>query len=344
MEIGILEKRKIQKTGGSSYVITLPKEWLKSIIENENNIKGTELGMFVQSDNSLLVTPHISGRKFQRKQRIELDSMNDPLYLFRYLISSYMTGFTEIELISKSPIAPTIRNAIREFIQTVRYQEIIEETEYYLCIRDLLDPEEMPLSNIIQRMSMTAKNMHKDTIFALKTQDSELLSNIIERDNEVDRLHWLMTRLTNMLLKDANLSEKIGMRPETAANLFLISRIIERIADHAVRFAENAASLMKQRQGGEIFGQIETAVTLGLDIFQNSIEALFRNDIIKANETIEAVSKLDNLSKGIMDFTFKQESVLAIPLDNIVESIRRLGEYSRDISENVMNYILLELY
>ena len=54
------------------------------------------------------------------------------------------------------------------------------------------------------------------------------------------------------------------------------------------------------------------------------------------------VEKLYTLSQGIMDFTFKQESVLSIPLDNIVESIRRLGEYSRDISENVMNYILLE--
>ena len=83
-------------------------------------------------------------------------------------------------------------------------------------------------------------------------------------------------------------------------------------------------------------------MTLGLEVFQNSIEALFRNDMLKANETIEVVGRLENLSKGIMDSTFKQESVLAIPLDNIVESIRRLGEYSRDISENVMNYILLE--
>jgi phosphate uptake regulator len=342
MQTGKMEKRKVQKTGGSSYIITLPKEWLMSIIDNESEIKGTELGLIVQSDHSLLVTPYLTGRKFQRNQRIDLEKINDPKYLFRYLISTYITGYTEIELVSEKAIDPSTRTAIRKFIQTVRYQEIIEETENYIHIKDLLDPEEMPFPNLIQRMSMTAKNMHKDAVYALKNQDRNLLENIITRDNDVDRLHWLMTRITNMLLRDASLSEKIHIQPETAANMFLLSRIIERIADHGVRFAENALNLVDYSLDKEVTDQIDTAVTLGLDVFQNSIDALFDNDISKANENIDMVEQLYKLSQGIMDYTFKQESVLAIPLDNIVESIRRLGEYSRDISENVMNNILLE--
>jgi phosphate uptake regulator len=342
MQVGKMEKRKVQKTGGSSYIITLPKEWLTSVIQDESEIKGIELGLIVQSDNTLLITPDTAIRKYQRKQNIDLEKNNDPQYLFRYLISSYVTGFTEIKLVSSSVITPSIRAAVRKFIQTVRYQEIIEETEKSIHIKDLLDPEEMPFPNLIQRMSVTAKNMHKDAVFALKTQDSSLLENIIARDDDVDRLHWLMTRITNMLLRDASLSEKLGIQPETAANMFLLSRNIERIADHAVRFAENALNLINHHLEKDIYTQIETAVSLGLDVFQNSIDALFDNDILKANENIDMVEKLYTLSQGIMDITFKQESVLAIPLDNIVESIRRLGEYSRDISENVMNYILLE--
>jgi hypothetical protein len=41
--------------------------------------------------------------------------------------------------------------------------------------------------------------------------------------------------------------------------------------------------------------------------------------------------------------TLKQETIVAISLGYIVESIRRAGEYSGDISENVINYIVEEV-
>ena len=48
-----MEVRKVQKTGGSSYIITLPKEWV-----NSSNIKKNDaLGMIVQTDGTLLITP-----------------------------------------------------------------------------------------------------------------------------------------------------------------------------------------------------------------------------------------------------------------------------------------------
>ncbi|MFX0205589.1 MAG: hypothetical protein ACFFDT_06345, partial [Candidatus Hodarchaeota archaeon] len=71
--------RKIQKTGGSSYVITLPKSWLNSLVDTEqvkdngedlNNkedkIKGMKLGLVTQPNNTLLITPNLSGKPIQR--------------------------------------------------------------------------------------------------------------------------------------------------------------------------------------------------------------------------------------------------------------------------------------
>ncbi|MHA1166660.1 MAG: AbrB/MazE/SpoVT family DNA-binding domain-containing protein, partial [Candidatus Hodarchaeales archaeon] len=54
-----IEVRRIQKTGGSSFVITLPKNWLNSLSSNDEELKGKELGIIVQPDNSLLITPNI---------------------------------------------------------------------------------------------------------------------------------------------------------------------------------------------------------------------------------------------------------------------------------------------
>ena len=39
---------------------------------------------------------------------------------------------------------------------------------------------------------------------------------------------------------------------------------------------------------------------------------------------------------------FKQETVVAVSVSYIAESIRRAGEYSADISENVINYTVEE--
>ncbi|MCJ7741491.1 MAG: AbrB/MazE/SpoVT family DNA-binding domain-containing protein, partial [Methanoregula sp.] len=47
-----MELRKVQFTGGSSYVLTLPKEW----IDAEKIKKNDSLGVEVQPDGALLIT------------------------------------------------------------------------------------------------------------------------------------------------------------------------------------------------------------------------------------------------------------------------------------------------
>ena len=50
-----MEIRKIQVTGGSSYVLSLPKSWIR-----ERNIqKNDPIGVVSQADGTLLITPNI---------------------------------------------------------------------------------------------------------------------------------------------------------------------------------------------------------------------------------------------------------------------------------------------
>ena len=54
-----MEIRKVQVTGGSSYVITLPKEWVKSMEIQKND----PVGLIAQPDGTLLITPKPSGER-----------------------------------------------------------------------------------------------------------------------------------------------------------------------------------------------------------------------------------------------------------------------------------------
>jgi phosphate uptake regulator len=70
--------------------------------------------------------------------------------------------------------------------------------------------------------------------------------------------------------------------------------------------------------------------------------SFFKKDIKASNETIESVLKLERLCEEINALALKQKGVVALSVGYIVESIRRIGEYAEDISENVINHLVGE--
>jgi phosphate uptake regulator len=122
----------------------------------------------------------------------------------------------------------------------------------------------------------------------------------------------------------------------------IISRIIERIGDHAVRIAENAQPIMDIDLDPKIMTALKKASVLSMNLFDKSIISFFNADLKEAHKTIESVSALENICGDISNMVFKQETVTAISVSYVAESIRRAGEYSADISENVINYIVEE--
>jgi phosphate uptake regulator len=235
-----------------------------------------------------------------------------------------------------------VRNVIRSFTQLAIGPEIIEETETTVILKDLHNLTEMPFDRTIKRMHIIVKGMHEDVMRILKTKDQDLIEDIISRDNDVDRLHWLVARQYNILLQNTSLAEKMNITIGIASTYFLISRIIERIGDHVVRIAQNTQTLITNSLDRKIIEKILTASTLALDLFNNSISSFFKKDIKASNETFEDLVKLEKLCEEINTLALQQKGIVAISIGYIIESIRRTGEYAEDISENVINYLVAE--
>jgi phosphate uptake regulator len=198
----------------------------------------------------------------------------------------------------------------------------------------------MPFNSTIQRMYIIVKNMHEDAIGALKNGNKVLAEDVISRDNDVDRLHWLIARQYNMILRNANLAENMGVTLGMATNYLLISRIMERIGDHAVIIAKNVLNLIGKRIDKKIIDTVVSTGNFALQIFKKSIESFLREDIKASNENIESVKKLAPLYEEINTFTLPQKGIMAISVGYIIESIRRTGEYAGDLSEVVINYLI----
>jgi len=331
-----MEIRRVQMTGGSSYVVTLPKDWIKSLKVKKND----PLGLLMQSDGTLLVTTKMTQDKTHRIKEFDVNDTTNQIYLLRRLIGAYISGYTSIKIKSSKRMPPPMRVIIRKFTQTTIGQEIVEETDTTITLKDLLNPTEMPFDKTIRRMHIIVKSMHEDAMRALEENDRKLAEDVISRDNDVDRLHWLVARQHNIILRNVSLAEKMNTTLEISSICFLISRIIERIGDHVVRIVQNILNLVDDKLNKEIVERIHSASELSLDIFNKSIGTFFRRDIKASNENIDSVSRLESLCEEINTLALQQIGVTAISIGYIVESIRRVGEYAEDISEIVINHLV----
>jgi len=333
-----MEIRKVQVTGGSSYVITLPKEWIKSL----NIKKNDPLGLMAQPDGTLLITPKTTGEKMHRTKEFSVDTIDDPEYLFRLLVGAYIMGYSLIVVKSDKRIPPFVMECVTHFTQTAVGPEIIEETMNSITIKDLLNPVEMPFDKTIRRMYIILKTMHEDAVAALKNKDKQLANEVITRDSSVDRLQWLIARQSNVVLRDVTLSKKMEVTQEEAMYYFLMSRIMERVGDHAVRIAENVPLLIDENIGDAVVSTISAASTLALDILANSMSAWKKKDMKAANKNMESIKQLGSYCEEISNSALQIKGRSSISLSYIAESIKRTGEYAGDIAELVIDHLVNE--
>ena len=331
-----IEIRKVQLTGGSSFIVTLPKEWAAS----KKLKKGDPLNLFIQDDGSLIINTSSIDKSDQKLKVFNLDKIKNPVFFFRLLIGTYILGYSIFEITSSKNINSDFRDCIHNFVKSTIGTEILEEKSTLIKIKDLLNPVEIPLIDTIERMYLITRSMQEDAIKALKNKEKDLLTEIIQRDFEVDRLNWMIARHSSMLINDMMLAKQLNISQIDAIYYSLVSKYIERIADHAVRISDYALKIIENNIDEKIINSINKASKLALETFRISIESWMMNDIEKANENIESISNLISACENINQSAVQLKGKESIAIGSIAESIRRTGEYSGDISELAINLLL----
>ena len=117
------------------------------------------------------ITPKITREGIQLTKEFKVNEKTDQNELFRNLIGAYISGFNSIHISSKTRISPQTRSIVRKFTQIVIGQEIVEETDQTITLKDLLNPAEMPFHRTIKRMHIMVKGMYEDALLSLKNND-----------------------------------------------------------------------------------------------------------------------------------------------------------------------------
>src|SRR5207247_11181337 len=95
-------------------------------------------------------------------------------------------------------IARYVSSDAREISSMVIGPEMNEESMNSVVIQDLSDTAELSAEKCLRRMHLTVRAMHEDALQALRAQDDALARDVSQRDQDVDRLYWMVAKQYNL--------------------------------------------------------------------------------------------------------------------------------------------------
>jgi phosphate uptake regulator len=335
-----MEFRKLQVTGGNSYIVSLPKEWIKDM-----GLKPKDpIAVIIQPDSSILIVPK---KEYKESQKTEgyIDALKekDKDTILRKFISYYLAGYDVIK-IDTGKSEPSLRAAIRDIVRRKLIGiEIVEESSTGLLAQCISTYSDLPLKKATERMSIIASGMFEDAIDALKTGNKDLGNEILERDDEVDRFYYLIVRQLNMAIRNRYIIQEIGLSsPRDLLGYRLAAKSIERVGDHATLIALQAEEVSDI--GKEVLSKIQDISRISRAVFETSVNSLLRLDTKMAEEAISRTKEVVRMEQRVSGEILapKMYGNEASFLKLILESVKRVAEYGADISEITIDMTVKE--
>lgn len=330
--------RKIQLTGGSTYTVSLPKRW----VEQMGLQRGSTVNVVQMDDLTLCIQP--KGAKTEERARRAVITVSDgvtPESLIRRVVSAYLLGYNIIQIRTpQNRLDSAQRYAVKDFTRKKLVgTEILSDLPRDLTLQVLLSYAELSVKDALHRMSVISASMHRDAIITLATDDPRLAREVIAMDDEVDRFSLYVIRLLKAAVSDGHILREIGLySPRECLGYRLITKSVERMADHAVNIAQNSLALTLSALNEEILNELKTMSESALKVFEEAVESLFDRNYAAADKVFMKAEETRGMEAGAIQKIIKNappEDVAALRL--IIESILRTAEYGSDIAETVLN-------
>ena len=338
MESSKEELRKLQLTGGSTYIVSLPKEWVKQMgLERGSLVSITKL-----DDLSLRLQPK-GAEKGDKPRRaiIGVSEADTPASVVRRAVSAYLLGYNIIQIrASQSRMNSAYRFAVKDFTRRKLVgTEILVDLPQELTLQVLLSYSELSVKDALQRMVIIAASMHREALETIGVDDSRVAREVIAMDDEVDRFSFYIIRLLKIAVSDSAVLRESGLKsPRECLGYRLITKSVERMADHAVNIATNSLALTLSNLNEELLAELGVMSGSALRVFEDSVEALFGGDYGMADTVFEMAEGTREMEASAIQKIIKFAAPGDVPaLRLIVESIVRTAEYGSDIAEVVLN-------
>jgi len=322
-----MELRKVQRTGGGTFFVCLPKDWA-----TRNGLdKSSVVALSETPDGRLIVNARHS---VERTPQIA-SLLPSPL-LDREIMGKYLLGYDIIRVEAKDRMSPGDRERIKQSSSRLIGLEIVEEDYSKIVMQSLLEPSAFPPDKILQREQSIASSMHRDAVTALIEGDEHMARNVVARDVEVNRLYFLLVRILRTVIQNPSLSERLGILPIDCLDYRLTASLVEAIGDKSVQLAEAAVELSGVKIQRDLAQLLLKLHKVAFDTHESALKAMFARDIASAEALRGERKTVENLLSEVESLVHRSYSSMAFQVLAAASAIRQIYGHGVDIADLVM--------
>lgn len=321
------ELRKVQCTPSGTFFVCLPKAWA----EHHGLKRGAVVSVVETSDGRLTIDAKYGASPAPRSVTLKPSS-----FLGREIIGSYLHGFDIIRIEAKERISFEIRNMVKQTVARLIGLEIVEEDYASIVLQCLLEPSSFPPEKILRRSYAITASMHRDVVNAFLDGDVQLARNVVARDDENNRLYFLLVRILRTIIQDSSLSEKLGTNAIECLDYRLAASMVEAIGDECVRAALKTIDLKSTKVSDDLKKVFMEFHTVCFKAHEEAINAFFSGDIASAENVRDMREKIEKAFSNIEKIARSQTLDIVPQILAIASFLRQVYEHSVDIADLVM--------
>ena len=317
------EPRKLIKFGNSSFIVSLPKEWVE-----RNNLKKGDWVYLKETENNEITLLPKEKRLSETETKITIDISNKDIEdLKREITSAYIDNFKLITLSGKDMAQKSAQ--IKEIFQPLTGMEIIDQNSKEIVVKDFLNVETIAPKKIIRRLDNLLRAIFEDIRGGIKdTQFRKgLLDEILEEDKNINKLYLLILKLAKMGLNNREFVKIFDMSYDELSSSQWIVMNMEYLGDdlkRVARFLTKTKLTNKQKECFEnTFDLIEGCFINAMTAYHKE-EPLLAREVLGKKETI--LKEIDRLCQGGND----------ILIGNIVERLKMVYSDIYNISKLII--------
>jgi phosphate uptake regulator len=304
--------------------VTLPKAW---VVKNKLE-RGAILSFSERKDGKILAEPY-----GEQERKITTVTLTPSPLLQREIEEKYLLGYDVFEILSQQVMNSDTRETVRRIVRSLVGLEIVEEDAKKMVIQCLIEPSLLFPDRILRRLHLITLAMQNDAVSAFVRGDSRLAHTVIERDEDVDRLYFLLVRVVRAALTDPAIAEKLAASPIDCLDYRILASFVENFADYATDIAESTWPRSRAKEMEATIRSIGKAGGILNRMHKDAVEAVFTRNLALAQEVTnlydDAETTVRAAERGLVNA--KPETIDR--LATVVSALKAMSGINVDIAD-----------
>ena len=211
----------------------------------------------------------------------------------------YLLGSDIIRVEAKERLDLDVRTAVKDTVRSLIGLEIVEESYSQIVLQCLLQPSGFPPEKILKRNYAIVAGMHRDSVNSFIDSDSHLAKSVAARDDENNRLYFLLVRILRTIIQNPRLSEKLGLTTIECLDYRLAASAVETMGDACVQVASKTLELNGTRPSEPLRRLLLDILTASHTAHEQALKAFLNKDISMAENVRTLRQRITCLSTAI---------------------------------------------